>query len=102
VWARPRTNRWGRSWNERATPQRGWGVTNLVGAAKSAEAMGRAGFAQQADAWADAICREIGKPRGEAMAEVVMSLDSIRWTIRPRGPKPWLTRVFGRAGNPSS
>ncbi|AGA26669.1 aldehyde dehydrogenase family protein [Singulisphaera acidiphila] len=43
------------------------------------------GLARQADAWADAICQEIGKPRGEALAEMVMSLDAIRWTINHGG-----------------
>jgi acyl-CoA reductase-like NAD-dependent aldehyde dehydrogenase len=38
-------------------------------------------LAGRADRWADAICAEVGKPRGEAMAEVVVSLDAIRWTV---------------------
>ncbi|SIO61908.1 succinate-semialdehyde dehydrogenase / glutarate-semialdehyde dehydrogenase [Singulisphaera sp. GP187] len=42
-------------------------------------------LARDADAWAIAIGQEIGKPRGEALGEVVMSLDAIRWTIRQGG-----------------
>src|SRR5512135_2013707 len=42
-------------------------------------------LARAADAWADAIRAEVGKPRGEAMAEVVAALDAIRWTVRHGG-----------------
>src|SRR5512142_788217 len=42
-------------------------------------------LARAADAWADAIRAEVGKPRGEAMAEVVAALDAIRWTARHGG-----------------
>lgn len=42
-------------------------------------------LARDADAWAEAICREIGKPLGEAYGEVATSLDAVRWTIRYGG-----------------
>ncbi len=42
-------------------------------------------LARDADAWADAIRDEVGKPTIEGMAEVVSSLDAIRWTIRNAG-----------------
>jgi acyl-CoA reductase-like NAD-dependent aldehyde dehydrogenase len=42
-------------------------------------------LARAADAWSDAIRAEVGKPRGEAMAEVVAALDAIRWTVRHGG-----------------
>jgi acyl-CoA reductase-like NAD-dependent aldehyde dehydrogenase len=42
-------------------------------------------LAAEADAWADAIVAEVGKPRGEALAEVVMSVEAIRWTARHGG-----------------
>jgi acyl-CoA reductase-like NAD-dependent aldehyde dehydrogenase len=50
-------------------------------------------IARSADAWADAIRDEIGKPRGEAMAEVVASLDAIRWTVRKGGRALALERL---------
>lgn len=39
-------------------------------------------LARDAESWADAIRREIGKPFGEAMGEVVSSLDAVRWTVK--------------------
>ena len=42
----------------------------------------RHAIARDADGWARAIRDEVGKPLGEAMAEVVASLDAIRWTSR--------------------
>ena len=39
-------------------------------------------LARDADVWAVAIRDEVGKPKSEAMAEVVATLDAIRWTIR--------------------
>ena len=39
-------------------------------------------LARDAEAWAGAIRDEVGKPPGEAMAEVVASLDGVRWTVR--------------------
>ena len=42
----------------------------------------RASLARGADAWADAICTEAGKPRSEAALEVVATLDALRWTAR--------------------
>jgi acyl-CoA reductase-like NAD-dependent aldehyde dehydrogenase len=39
-------------------------------------------LSRDADAWAHSIVAEIGKPRPEAMAEVVATLDAIRWTLR--------------------
>lgn len=42
-------------------------------------------LARDADALASLIRDEIGKPIGEAMAEVVTTLDMLRWTIRNAG-----------------
>jgi acyl-CoA reductase-like NAD-dependent aldehyde dehydrogenase len=42
-------------------------------------------LARDAESWAAGIRDEVGKPTGEAMAEVVSSLDAIRWTIRNAG-----------------
>ena len=43
-------------------------------------------LARDAEAWADAIRTEIGKPRAEALGgDVIASLDAIRWTIRHGG-----------------
>jgi acyl-CoA reductase-like NAD-dependent aldehyde dehydrogenase len=43
-------------------------------------------LARDADAWADAIRLEIGKPHAEALGgDVIASLDAIRWTIRHGG-----------------
>ncbi len=43
-------------------------------------------LARDADAWADAIRDEIGKPAPEAMAgEVVPTLDALRWTVKRAG-----------------
>lgn len=39
-------------------------------------------FAADAEDWATAIVREIGKPPGEAMTEVVATLDALRWTVK--------------------
>ncbi|WP_406696031.1 aldehyde dehydrogenase family protein [Singulisphaera sp. Ch08] len=60
--------------------QRIWSTTAWSERRKILKQWARA-FVGQADTWADAICQEIGKPRGEAMGEVVMSLGAIRWTI---------------------
>jgi acyl-CoA reductase-like NAD-dependent aldehyde dehydrogenase len=38
-----------------------------------------------ADRWADAICEEVGKPRGEALGEVISTLDALKWTVRHAG-----------------
>ena len=68
--AREAQARWGLlSWNERKTRIERWWRA----------------LAGDAEGWADAIRAEIGKPRGEAMAETVMSLDAIRWTVRHGG-----------------
>ncbi len=42
----------------------------------------RIAIGRDADGWAGAIRDEVGKPFGEALAEVVSSLDAIRWTAR--------------------
>lgn len=42
----------------------------------------RHAIARDADGWARAIRDEVGKPTGEAMGDVVASLDAIRWTAR--------------------
>jgi len=39
-------------------------------------------LARDAEGWAGAIRDEVGKPTDEAMAEVVASLDSVRWTVK--------------------
>ncbi len=39
-------------------------------------------IARDAEGWARAVRDEIGKPFGEALAEVVSTLDAMRWTIR--------------------
>ncbi|MDX2036680.1 MAG: aldehyde dehydrogenase family protein [Isosphaeraceae bacterium] len=39
-------------------------------------------LASQADDWADAIRDEAGKPRVEALGEVLSTLDAMRWTVR--------------------
>jgi acyl-CoA reductase-like NAD-dependent aldehyde dehydrogenase len=44
-----------------------------------------AAIARDAEAWAAAIRDEVGKPTNEAMAEVVASLDAIRWTVKHAG-----------------
>jgi acyl-CoA reductase-like NAD-dependent aldehyde dehydrogenase len=38
-----------------------------------------------ADLWADAIVAEVGKPRGEALGEILTTLDAIRWTLKNAG-----------------
>src|SRR5262249_1686193 len=43
-------------------------------------------LSREADAWADLIRTEIGKPRIEAMGgDVLSTLDAIRWTVRHGG-----------------
>lgn len=42
-------------------------------------------LARDADDWADALQAEIGKPKTEAMTEVVATLDAIRWTVKRAG-----------------
>lgn len=42
-------------------------------------------MARDAEAWAGAIRDEVGKPSGEALAEVVATLDALRWTVRHAG-----------------
>lgn len=44
-----------------------------------------ASLARDADDWAVAIRDEVGKPLGEGMAEVVASLDAVRWTVKNAG-----------------
>lgn len=39
-------------------------------------------LSRDAQGWADAIRDEVGKPPGEAMAEVVTALDGVRWTVK--------------------
>jgi len=39
-------------------------------------------LARDAEGWAEAIRQEIGKPRGEGLAELITSLDAMRWTAR--------------------
>ena len=42
-------------------------------------------LARDAEGWAIALRDEIGKPAGEAMAEVVATLDAVRWVERHAG-----------------
>ena len=43
-------------------------------------------LSNEAEAWADAITEEIGKPRSEALAgDVIPTLDALRWTVRHGG-----------------
>ncbi|HEV3163074.1 MAG TPA: aldehyde dehydrogenase family protein [Isosphaeraceae bacterium] len=42
-------------------------------------------LARDADGWADSLRDEIGKPRPEAMSEVVATLDALRWTVKNAG-----------------
>lgn len=42
-------------------------------------------LSRDSDAWALAIRDAIGKPRAEALAEVVSTLDSLRWTVKHAG-----------------
>ena len=42
-------------------------------------------LARDADDWAVAIRDEVGKPTSEGMAEVVSTLDAVRWTIKNAG-----------------
>jgi acyl-CoA reductase-like NAD-dependent aldehyde dehydrogenase len=58
-----------RPWAERRAVLRMWGAI----------------LARDAEGWAEALREEVGKPRGEAMAEVVMTLDALRWTARHAG-----------------
>ncbi|QDV33947.1 aldehyde dehydrogenase family protein [Tautonia plasticadhaerens] len=88
-------------------------VAGLVGRAREAQrawadrlwsarrhSLGRwhAELARRAEVLADAVRAEVGKPQGEAMAaEVVPSLDALRWTLRSAG------RVLApRVGSPGS
>jgi acyl-CoA reductase-like NAD-dependent aldehyde dehydrogenase len=43
------------------------------------------GLAAEADSLADLLVIEVGKPRGEAMVEVVATLDALRWTVKHGG-----------------
>lgn len=51
-------------------------------------------LAREAGEWAEAIVAEVGKPRGEAISEVAMSLDAMRWTAR-RGSRVLAQRRLG-------
>lgn len=68
---------------------------------RAALARWRGVLARDADEWAEALRAEVGKPRGEALAEVIATLDQLRWTIRhagrvladerlPRGWQRWM------------
>jgi acyl-CoA reductase-like NAD-dependent aldehyde dehydrogenase len=68
--AREAQAQWGATaWPERRAVLRRWWAT----------------LAKEADDWAAAIVQEIGKPRSEAMAEVVSTLDVLRWTVHNAG-----------------
>ncbi|MFO0959773.1 MAG: aldehyde dehydrogenase family protein [Isosphaeraceae bacterium] len=75
-------------------------VTAMVARARSAQgpwsstswterraALARAwrSMSAEADDWAEAIVREIGKPRDEARIEVATTLDQLRWLVRRGG-----------------
>jgi acyl-CoA reductase-like NAD-dependent aldehyde dehydrogenase len=38
--------------------------------------------ARETDAWTDAIVSEIGKPRAEALVDVVTTLDAMKWSLK--------------------
>ena len=67
-----------------AAAQRAWGMVpireRLVIIRRWWEILSR-----DAEAWADAIRDEVGKPTVEAMAEVVASMDGVRWTVKHAG-----------------
>ncbi len=42
-------------------------------------------LARDAEIWAATIRDEVGKPTGEAMGEVVSTLDAVRWTVQNAG-----------------
>jgi acyl-CoA reductase-like NAD-dependent aldehyde dehydrogenase len=69
--ARAAQARWGRmAWPERRAFLRRWWTV----------------LARDADAWADLIRAEVGKPRGEALGgDVVATLDAVRWTVKNAG-----------------
>ena len=69
---------------ELARQQPGW---SLAGWAERQAALARfhGTLARDADAWADLIRDELGKPRIEAETEVVSTLDAVRWTVRRAG-----------------
>ena len=52
-------------------------------------------MSRDAEQWADAIRDEVGKPTGEAMAEVVSALDGVRWTVK-HGAKALADQRIGR------
>jgi acyl-CoA reductase-like NAD-dependent aldehyde dehydrogenase len=64
--------------------QRAWGST-LWKSRQDALKRWWAILARDADDWALAIRDEVGKPTGEGMAEVVSTLDAVRWTIKNAG-----------------
>lgn len=51
-------------------------------------------MAAEADDWADAIVREVGKPRDEARIEVATTLDQLRWLVH-RGGKALADQTVG-------
>jgi len=64
--------------------QRAWAKTSWRDRRRQLERWSH-GLAREADSWAEAISREIGKPLGEAYGEVATSLDAVGWTIRHGG-----------------
>jgi acyl-CoA reductase-like NAD-dependent aldehyde dehydrogenase len=64
--------------------RRAWGEASWPDRRGSIERWWRI-LAREADDWANALRDEIGKPRGEAMGEVVAALDALRWTVRHAG-----------------
>ncbi len=63
-----------------ALTQKAWGSTPIR---ERLKVVGRwwGILARNAGVWAEAIRDEVGKPTGEAMAEVVSALDGVRWTV---------------------
>ena len=53
-------------------------------------------LARDAESWAEAIRDEVGKPTIEGMAEVVSTLDALRWTVR-HARRTLASRALGRA-----
>ncbi len=67
----------------RAT-QRQWSALGLPARLRRIDVW-RGILARDAEAWASAIRDEVGKPYVEAMAEVVSTLDALRWTVKNAG-----------------
>lgn len=61
--------------------QKSWGETSWPERRDLLERWSRV-LARQADTWTRLITAEVGKPAGEASAEVIATLDALRWTVQ--------------------